>query len=145
MGKYFYWLIRFNFMTFVSDLGVVETHAQPAGNKKSYVIWFQARRNTVKTLILVSICFIICWIWNQIYYLLFNLGYNLDFGNNFYHFTVIMVSVNMCVNPIIYLLEYEPFKRAARILLYRCLKVNKVNPSERRDNSKVWLLKLHEL
>ena len=124
-------------MIFVSDLGEVETHAQPEGNMKTDVIWFQARRNTIKTLILVSLCFIVCWIWNQIYYLLFNLGYNLDFGNNFYHFTVIMVFVNMCVNPIIYLLEYEPFKRAARILLHRCLKVNKVNPNARGDTSVV--------
>lgn len=70
-------------------------------------------RNTIKTLVLVAICFVACWSWNQIYYLMMNLGFREDYASPFYHFTVIAVFLNSCVNPVIYSLKYEPFKRAA--------------------------------
>ena len=41
-----------------------------------------------------------------------NLGYPYcDFTSNFYNFTVIMVFVSCCVNPVIYSVNYAPFQR----------------------------------
>jgi len=67
----------------------------------------RARSNVIKTLALVTFFFIVCWSCNQIYYLLFALGLNLSFTTAFYNFTVIMVFVNCCVNPVVYSLKYE--------------------------------------
>ncbi len=81
----------------------------------------RGRRNTIKTLALVALCFVLCWSWNQMYYLMMNLGFPEDYESNFYHFTVIAVFLNSCVNPIIYSLKYDPFKKAARGLFRKCM------------------------
>lgn len=73
----------------------------------------RARNNTVKTLVVVAVCFVICWSPNQIYFLMMNLGYPWDFSSTFYHFTVFMVFLNSCINPFIYSLKYQPFQTAA--------------------------------
>ena len=68
----------------------------------------RARANVIKTLATVSLFFILCWSWNQTYYLMFHLGYqHVDFTCAFYNFTVIMVFLNCCVNPIIYSVRYD--------------------------------------
>ncbi|KAK2140455.1 hypothetical protein LSH36_1348g00028 [Paralvinella palmiformis] len=80
----------------------------------------RARRNVIKTLGIVAFCFVFCWIWNQIYFLLFNLGYGrIDFLGVFYHFTVVMVFANCCINPFIYVAKYEQFQKTMRHLLLR--------------------------
>ena len=56
----------------------------------------RARRNVIKTLALVSIAFVVCWTWNQMYFFIFNLGKKLSLSSPFYHFTVITVYVNSC-------------------------------------------------
>ena len=70
----------------------------------------RAMRNVIKTLALVSICFILCWSCNQIYFLMWNLGYPADFNGAFYHFTVVAVFCNCCINPPIYIAQYEQFQ-----------------------------------
>ena len=56
----------------------------------------------------VSLFFFFCWVWNQTYYLMYYLGYqHVDFTSGFYNFTVIMVFLNCCVNPVIYSIRYE--------------------------------------
>ena len=68
-------------------------------------------RNVVKTLIMVSACFFVCWVFNQVFYLAFNLGASMDFTSSFYHFTVIAVFCNCCINPIVYLAQYRQFQK----------------------------------
>ena len=74
----------------------------------------KARRNVIKTLAMVSACFVFCWSWNQIYYTMYNLGFNADFNGTFYHFTVIMVFCNCCINPFIYAIKYDQFKKGVK-------------------------------
>ena len=67
-----------------------------------------ARTNVIKTLATVSVFFVFCWAWNQTYYLMYYLGYeHVDFTSAFYNFTVIMVFLNCCVNPLIYSIRYD--------------------------------------
>jgi len=67
-----------------------------------------ARANVIKTLATVSLFFVFCWAWNQTYYLMYYLGYqHVDFTSAFYNFTVIMVFLNCCVNPVIYSIRYD--------------------------------------
>ena len=73
-----------------------------------------ARRNTVKTFLLISICFIICWGSEQVYYLMFNLGYDADFNGTFFKFSVIMAFGNCTINPFIYLMKYQDYQKALK-------------------------------
>ena len=66
-----------------------------------------ARQNTIKTFLLVGLCFIICWSNDQIFFLMFNLGYDVDFNGIYYKFGVLMVFLNCTLNPFIYLLKYR--------------------------------------
>ena len=78
-----------------------------------------ARRNTIKTLLTVGLCFIICWSQNQFFYLMYYFGYPLDWNSTYYHFTVLMVFLNCTVNPFIYLIKYQDYQVALRQFL-RC-------------------------
>ena len=73
-----------------------------------------ARRNTIKTLLIVGLCFIICWSNNQVYYLMYNLGYDVDWNGIYYQFTMLMVFMNCVINPFIYLLKYEDYQKAIK-------------------------------
>lgn len=79
----------------------------------------RARRNIIKTLAVVSFCFVVCWIWNQIFFLMYNLGYDADFTSTFYHFTVVAVFCNCCINPFIYAAKYEQFQDGLKKLFCR--------------------------
>ncbi|KAK2154720.1 hypothetical protein LSH36_259g01011 [Paralvinella palmiformis] len=77
-----------------------------------------ARKNILKTLSIVAFFFAFCWSWNQTYFLMFNLGYELvDFTSPFYNFTVVMVFLNCCLNPFIYIAKYEEFQKTMKALI----------------------------
>ena len=78
-----------------------------------------ARRNTIKTLLIVGLCFIICWSQNEFFYLMYNFGYPLDWNSAYYNFTVLMVFLNSTVNPFMYLIKYQDYQIALRQFL-RC-------------------------
>ena len=81
----------------------------------------RARQNVIFTLVMVCACFVLCWCWNEVYILSFNLGYLLaPFDGIFYHFSVIMVYCNCCINPVIYSLRYREFQLAVRGLFTGC-------------------------
>ena len=88
-----------------------------------------ARKNILKTLAMVACAFVLCWVWNQVYFLLFNLGLDIDFTSPFYNFTVVMVLINCCINPFIYVTKYKQFQHRVKHLLF--------NKSEIMDNSSV--------
>ena len=69
-----------------------------------------ARKNTIKTLLIVGLCFIICWSQNQIMYFMYNCGYNINFNTIYFEFTILMVFLNCTVNPFIYLIKYRDYQ-----------------------------------
>ena len=73
-----------------------------------------ARRNTIKTLLIVGLCFIICWSQNQIIYFMYNCGYNVKFNSVYFDFTILMVFVNCTVNPFIYLMQYRDYQETLK-------------------------------
>ena len=76
------------------------------------------RKNTIKTFLLVALCFFICWSQNQVYYFMYNLGYKADWDSTYYKNTVIMVFLNCTVNPFIYLIKYQDYQKALRNFIY---------------------------
>ena len=77
-----------------------------------------AKRNTIKTLLIVGCCFIICWSQNQFAYMIFNCGYNIDFNSTYIHFTILMVFLNCTVNPFIYLIQYRDYQIALKKFIH---------------------------
>ena len=76
-----------------------------------------ARRNTIKTLLIIGCGFIVCWSQNHASYLLYNLGYNLDFNGTYFQYTVLMGFLNCTINPFIYLAQYRDYQVALRMFL----------------------------
>ena len=74
-----------------------------------------ARKNTIKTLLIVGLCFIICWSQNQVIYFMYNCGSEVNFNTTYFQFTVVMVFLNCIVNPYIYLIKYRDYQEALRV------------------------------
>ncbi|XP_038071284.1 cholecystokinin receptor-like [Patiria miniata] len=79
-----------------------------------------ASKSVLRTLLIVSASYIVCWGPNEIIYLLFNLGVPVEFGGLYHNLSVIFVLCNMCLNPIVYAFHYEELKRALRTTLPTC-------------------------
>ncbi len=88
-----------------TSVNIVSSTSQLKENNLS-----RGRRNTIKTLFTVGLCFALCWTWNQINFYRSNLGYYLDFSSDTYHTTVILVYINSCINPFIYAFRYQQFQ-----------------------------------
>ena len=106
-----------------------------AGKKESSAssnrdnLMLKAKKNVIKTLLLVALCFVFCWSWNQVYYLMFNLGQNVSFNTPFYHFTVLAIFCNCSLNPIVYAIKYEQFQRRVVELFCCCCRNSSMKPS----------------
>ena len=87
-----------------------------------------ARRNTIKTLLIVGLCFIICWSQNQVRYFMHNCGYEIDFRSTYHQLTVLMVFLNCTVNPFIYLVKYRDYQQALKTF-FHCNKEQEGNNS----------------
>jgi hypothetical protein len=72
----------------------------------------RGKRNIIKTLAIISTAFILCTSWNQWFFFLFNFGV-FDYktlSSIFYHFSVVAMFANCCVNPFIYAAKYDEFR-----------------------------------
>ena len=76
----------------------------------------RARRNTVKTLLLVAVAFGICWTPNQFMFLFYNLGFGIVYGTTGYRITVILAQSNSAINFLVYGFKYRQFRRGLRRL-----------------------------
>lgn len=88
----------------------------------------RARRNIFKTLLIVVLCFLMTWTFKQLLSLANGFGLiTVDWNGPLYKFSVILQFSKCCVNPFIYLFQYEEFQRGlARLVKRRNL--NKVAP-----------------
>ena len=102
-----------------------------------------AGRNALTTSLTIWGGYIICWLPNQILTIISVFGGTVDyrtwfyhftmvmvfmnscinpfiyFSTWFYHFTVVMVFMNSCINPFIYAAKYREFQTAIKRLLHR--------------------------
>ena len=90
-----------------------------------------ARTNTIKTMFVVALFFIICLSNTQVHYLMFNLGFKEDWNSLYFKFTMIMLFLNCTVNPFIYLFKYQDFHKALMNSL-GCKKLKNVEESKTR-------------
>ena len=82
---------------------------------KRQALMRKARKNVLRTLLVVYIALLLCWTSDQFYFFLWNIGVsNIKFGDWFYHLNVNLVFFNSCINAFIYAFMYRPFKEAAK-------------------------------
>ena len=94
-----------------------------------------ARKNTLKTFFMISICFVICWSCEQGFYFMFNIGYNVDFNGTFYHVSILMAFINCTINPFIYLIKYKDYQQALKHC-FNCMRPTTSN--EQIKNSSIF-------
>ena len=78
----------------------------------------KAAKNVCKTFLTVTICFIICTTPLNVVYLYFNLGYYVDFNSWWYNLIVILIYLNCCCNPFVYVAQYKEFQNGLRKFKY---------------------------
>jgi len=81
----------------------------------------RAKWNITKTMIIVSVAFVICWFPNNIYFMIVENEAQPDNLYVGYYFTVFMAYLNTCINPFIYAMKHEGVKE--RLAHLSCKKV----------------------
>ena len=73
-----------------------------------------AKKNTIKTFLIVSICFFLCWFSSQLAYLLYNLGFDISLADTYNSVSTVIAFVNCTINPFIYLIKYRDYQTALK-------------------------------
>ena len=122
-------------------IGPIETKSVDPAKDKSQL----ARRNTIKTLLIVGLCFIICWSQNQVIYFMHNCGNEVNFNTTYFQFTVVMVFLNCIVNRFIYLIKYRYYQKALRVF-FHCTKEERNNSlnSSTISSSNIWVSRVSQ-
>src|SRR6218665_715435 len=74
----------------------------------------KTQMNVVKTFLIISGCFVLCWLPNRVYFFLFNVSIITDFSSNARYITVFLAFLNVCFNPFIYAAKLDPVKNYLR-------------------------------
>jgi len=90
--------------------------------------------NITKTMIIVSVAFVICWFPNNIYFVVATNTAHTGYLYTGYFFTIFMAYLNTCMNPFIYALKHEGVKERLSRLMTR-LRCKKVTPSVATSSS----------
>jgi len=77
----------------------------------------RARRNLLKTLFVVVVGYLLCNSFNQLMFLAFNFGAPVDFSSYYYNLSVLAMFSNCCVNPVVYVLQYQTYQKELRKLV----------------------------
>ena len=97
---------------------------QPATRANQH--WSRAQTNSVKTAMIVSITFGVCWASDQIYFLVYLLSGSKYYDVKYFSYALILIMINCCINPFIYALQYESFQRGVQNLFYGCCGRNSI-------------------
>ena len=87
--------------------------------------------NLAATAGIITAVFVLTWSPNQIYGILHSLGASLDYTDSLYPFTLLLVQINSCVNPFIYMFKLTEFRRISlKFLKCKCSVVKDVSCSQ---------------
>lgn len=98
----------------------------------------RTERNILKTLIIVVGCFLLFWLPLQVYYLLVNLEYTGSLMSNTYYFTMFFVYFTVCVNPLVYAVKYELFRKSVNEMIRR---VSRATTTRTTDSVNVFVVR----
>ena len=66
--------------------------------------------NVLKTLAIVTVAFVVCWMPNKCYSFLYLIGVTSNIGV-VYYVTFGLALFNSCVNPLIYIIDFKEFRK----------------------------------
>ncbi|XP_038066407.1 allatostatin-A receptor-like [Patiria miniata] len=89
----------------------------PADRRKMWQL--KATQILVRTLLAFAVTFAVCWAPNQLMFLVYNLGVPLSLATPIYHVGVILAVCNSCVNPIIYTMTNQQFRKGIKMAFRR--------------------------
>ena len=98
--------------------GSAQANASQAQSKR--IKW-----NIIKTMIIVSVAFTICWLPNNIFFLVLTYSVQTSTLAVGYYPTVFLAYLNICMNPFIYALKHEGVKTQL-VHMFACLKTSHV-------------------
>ena len=96
------------------DLNLETDNSTSKVKSKTSNTFLKARNNTIKTVLLVGICFILCWVNDEVYLLMYFLSYDANWNGLYYKFCISMVYINCTINPFVYLIKYQDYQRALK-------------------------------
>ncbi|XP_038066406.1 tachykinin-like peptides receptor 99D [Patiria miniata] len=85
----------------------------PADRRKMWQL--RATQTLARTLLAFVLTFAVCWFPDQFMFLLYSFGVPLSFTSTVYHFGVILAVCNSCVNPIIYTMTNQQFRKGIKM------------------------------
>src|SRR5688572_8762194 len=74
----------------------------------------KTQMNVIKTFLIISVCFVLCWSPNRINYILYNLHIVKNLSSDGRNVTVFLAFLNVCLNPFIYAANLDPVKKYLR-------------------------------
>ena len=95
---------------------------QPTSSSAKQTSDDKATRNVMKTVGIVTSSYFVCWLPHKVYILLYMFGQISTFGH-LYQATLIMMFINCCINPFIYITKYNAFRKGIA-MLFRCQQHN---------------------
>ena len=78
----------------------------------------RAKNNVLKTLAIVTVAFVVCWMPNKCYSFLYLIGFTSNIGVGYY-VTFGLGLFNSCVNPLIYIIHFKEFRKGVSAMC-RC-------------------------
>lgn len=86
-------------------------------NETTQVAVRKSRKRVTKVVLIVSVIYAVSWFPQLIVYVLSNFHYNIEFGDFAYIVSVVVVTFNSAVNPVIYAFQSERFRQHFKQLL----------------------------
>ena len=79
----------------------------------------KTQMNVIKTFLIISVCFVLCWAPNRILYFIYNLRIINDLSSAEQQVFTFLSFLNVCLNPFIYAAKLNPVKKYLRQTLCR--------------------------
>ena len=95
---------------------------QPTSSSAKHNSDDKTTRNVIKTFGIVTSSYFVCWLPHKVYILMYMFGQISTFGH-LYQATLIMMFLNCCINPFIYIAKYDAFRKGVA-MLFRCQQQN---------------------
>ena len=93
------------------------------------------RQRLTKMMITVTVIYTLCWMPNLVIQLLATLGPDAAFGSQAYRISVILVTLNSSVNPVVYTLQSDVFRKHLRNLVFCTCARGRVAPDPTLDGT----------
>lgn len=91
--------------------GVMAGHSGHAGSSTFQSQSTQIQSNVVKTMVVVSVFYVVAWMPVTLYYLITFVDSDVTFDSNIYYVLTFIAFIYICSNPFVYAVKFDPVRR----------------------------------